>query len=125
MVSGLPNSPLPESTVTDLGEGDAFEDTIILAGLGLGKDEPFVIQFLGQTDSATYVLCFAAPNDDLHDGWFKLADFDHPDDDVDAPVNASKAAEAYIEEYGQRGYLEKYYDGPLGGRQVYETSASL
>lgn len=107
MLAGLPDSPLGRSTVPSLENNDRIVETMVLCGMGWGEKD-VVIQFLLRTESTVYVLCYASPDDGLHENWFTLNDFEY-DGDKEVYAKASKAAEEYIAEFGQAGFLEDHF----------------
>ena len=103
--------------VESLAHQDSVEKSLVVGAMGM-RGESFVIQFVFQTASTLYILCYAAPNDDLHDGWFTLADYDA--NDPDSLVEATEAADDYLSGYDRSTYLEDYFGVEMDGDQVIE-----
>jgi len=121
MLESLPDQPLEASTVESLPESDAVEDTMVLCGMGWGED--LVIQFGLQTESAVHVLCYAAPADDQHDGWFKLDTVEETG--MDGYAEASQIAADYMEDYDISSFLQDQYDTEMEEGDVIEAQTKI
>jgi len=92
--------------VQSLADQDTVEKTLVVGAMGM-RGESFVIQFAFQTESTLYVMCYAAPDDNLHEKWFTLGDYDA--NDPDSLVEATEAADEYLSGYDRSAYLEDYF----------------
>lgn len=89
----------------------------------MGWGEDLVVQFGLQTESAVHVLCYAAPADDQHEGWFELDTVEETG--RDGYAEASQIAADYMEDYDTSSYLEDQYDTEMGEEDVNEARMEI
>lgn len=89
----------------------------------MGWGEDLVIQFALQTESVVHVLCYAAPDDDRHDEWFKLDTVEETG--MEGYAEASQIAADYMEDYDTTSFLEDRYDTEMNEQAVVESQSRI